>query len=226
MASNLLQLIHAQLVAFSGLDNFWDAFDTAFGKDYDRTVALRLRSQWQVGDFSQSPDVEVVSSTVLGSANGAYASSTNTIYLSDVFVNGATGNGITSATLLNTLLEEYGHFVDAQVNATDTLGDEGELFSDLVRGVEISSGELQRLRTEDDHATVTIDGQTLQVEQSNYNLGVVQGTFSWNDSVTYLDYGDNWTFQISGTGGTGNYVSVASNNSTSVDLVLALYDQI
>jgi hypothetical protein len=103
MASNLLQLIHAQLITFSGLDSFWDAFDTAFGKDYDRTVAMRLRSQWQSGDFSNAPEIEVISSSILGNANGAYAISTNTIYLSDAFVNGAS-----TATLVNTLLEEYG----------------------------------------------------------------------------------------------------------------------
>ena len=185
--------------------------------------ALAFRTKISAKKFLQIvavlPKIEVRSDAELKGALGTFAAQTSKIYLSESLLKGDL------VKLRSVLIEEIGHFVDAQVNATDTLGDEGELFSDLVRGVEISSGELQRLRTEDDHATVTIDGQTLQVEQSNYNLGVVQGTFSWNDSVTYLDYGDNWTFQISVTGGTANYVSVASNNSTSVDLILELYDQ-
>jgi hypothetical protein len=215
-----LSLVYDQLSNFASLENFWNLFDTAFGTQYDYLTAFTLKSQWQSHDFSSFPQIEVVSSEVLGTARGAYAISTNTIYLSDAFISSASQQSLEAV-----ILEEFGHFVDAQVNQTDTLGDEGELFSDLVRGVEISSGELQRLRTEEDSAVVTIDGQTLQVEESNYNLGVVQGILSWSDSVSYSDYFDNWTFQISATGGSSNYISVASSNSTSVDLVLALYDQ-
>jgi clostripain len=193
--------------------------DPLFAEKFALAFGTKISAKKFVQIVAVLPKIEVRSDVELKGALGAFAAQTQKIYLSESLLKGDL------VKLRSVLIEEIGHFVDAQVNATDTLGDEGELFSDLVRGVEISSGELQRLRTEDDHATVTIDGQTLQVEQSNYNLGVVQGTLSWNDSVTYLDYGDNWTFQISGTGGTGNYVSVASNNSTSVDLVLALYDQ-
>ena len=64
------------------------------------------------------------------------------------------------------ILEEFGHFVDAQVNATDTLGDEGELFSDLVRGVSLSAAELGRIQAEDDHAVIVVDGQDVAIEQS------------------------------------------------------------
>jgi hypothetical protein len=48
----------------------------------------------------------------------------------------------------------------------DTPGDEGELFSALVRGVNLGEGELQRIKTEDDSAILTIDGQTIQIEQA------------------------------------------------------------
>ena len=123
-----------------------------------------LRSQWQAQDFSQLPAIAVISGDILGNARGAYAKSTNTIYLSDRFVTNASQQSLEAV-----LLEEIGHFVDAKVNNTDTVGDEGELFSGLVRGVEISSGELQKLRTEDDSAIITIDGQTLQIEQAIYD---------------------------------------------------------
>ena len=199
------------LTTFASDPLFVEKFALAFGtkisaKQFLQTVAVL-------------PKIEVRSDAELKGALGAFSAQTGKIYLSEGLVSGQ------SAKLQAVLIEEIGHLIDAQINQVDTAGDEGELFSALVRGVEISSGELQRLRTEDDSAVITIDGQTLQVEQSNYNLGLVQGTLSWNDSVSYSDSGDNWTFQISATGGTGNYISVASNNTTSVDLVLALYDQ-
>ena len=70
------------------------------------------------------------------------------------------------------ILEEFGHFVDAQVNNTDTIGDEGELFSALVRGVSLSSAQLSRIKTEDDLAVIVVNGQSIAVEQSVTLVGV------------------------------------------------------
>jgi hypothetical protein len=70
------------------------------------------------------------------------------------------------------ILEEFGHFVDAQVNATDTPGDEGELFSAMVRGVSLSTAELSRIKTEDDHAVIVVNGQSIAVEQAMTLVGV------------------------------------------------------
>ena len=88
--ANLLELTYQELQTFSESDDFWNLFDTAFGKGYNRTAATKLRSQWQSGDFSQFPAVEIISSSILGNANGAYATSNNKIYLSETFVNTAT----------------------------------------------------------------------------------------------------------------------------------------
>ena len=155
------RLFFGQLGVFANRDDFWSLFDVAFGKDYNRAAALRLRLQWQSGDFSNAPEIEVISRSILSSANGAYASSTNMIYLADAYVSDAT-----TEALVGTLLEEYGHFVDAQVNLVDSGGDEGELFSALVRGVSLSAAELSRIKTEDDHAVVVIDGEDVVIEQA------------------------------------------------------------
>ena len=120
--------VYAQLTSFANLSNFWSLFNTAFGSSYDFATAASFRSQWQGGNFSQFPQIEVVSSDVLGSADGAYAISTNRIYLSDQFVSAASQQSFEAV-----ILEEFGHFVDAQVNGTDTAGDDGELFSVIVR---------------------------------------------------------------------------------------------
>ena len=112
--------VYAQLTSFANLSNFWSLFNTAFGSSYDFATAASFRSQWQSGDFSWFPQIEVVSSDVLGSAKGAYGISTNKIYLSDQFVSVASQQSLEAV-----ILEEFGHFVDAQVKTTDTVGDEG-----------------------------------------------------------------------------------------------------
>ncbi|PSF34929.1 hypothetical protein C7H19_18145 [Aphanothece hegewaldii CCALA 016] len=216
-----LEIVQESLISFVSNDRFLAHLALAFGDNFDLTVARTLAQAWRERDFSMIPEIKILSASVINGARGAFAAENNTIYLAEEFI---AENANNVPEIASVLLEEIGHFVDSQLNTTDTLGDEGELFSDLVRGVEISETELQRLRLEDDHAAVTIDGQTLQVEQSNYSLGVVQGSLSWNDSVSYSDSYDNWTFQIAATGTSSNYISVTSN-STLVDFVLALYDQ-
>jgi hypothetical protein len=162
-----LTTVYQHLTAFAGLESFWTNFDSIFGTEYNLAVAQLLRSQWQSQDFSLFPQIEVVSSEVLGSAKGAYAISTNKIYLSDQFVSVASQQSLEAV-----ILEEFGHFVDAQVNATDTPGDEGELFSAIVRGVNLSAAELGRIQTEDDHAVIVVNGQSITIEQSLNLVGV------------------------------------------------------
>ena len=166
LSSFNLAPVYALLSDFAQLDNFWDLFDRALGTQYDSISAVSFRSQWLAGDFREFPPIEVVSSQVLGSVSGAYAISTNTIYLSDSFIASATAQELTAV-----VLEEFGHFVDAQVNQGDTPGDEGELFSDLVRGVELSPSELTRIQTEDDHAVISLDEQLISVEEAGSLFG-------------------------------------------------------
>ncbi|WP_413171279.1 beta strand repeat-containing protein [Anabaena azotica] len=169
----VLSLTYNQISSFAYSDNFWNLFDTTFGTQYDRSLAEILRLQWLSGDFSQIPQIEILDSSILGNANGAYASSTNKIYLSNTFVNTSTDETISAV-----LLEEIGHFVDAFVNQTDSAGDEGAIFSELVQGESLDANTLQALKAEDDHATFTINGQIIQVEQQNFT-----GT-SGNDTIT------------------------------------------
>ncbi|MDB9438341.1 hypothetical protein PN450_16395, partial [Dolichospermum lemmermannii CS-548] len=161
--NSALTLTYNQLSTFSGLDNFWQVFDTAFGTQYNRSGAEILRLQWLSGDFSQVPQIEILDNSTLGNANGAYASSNNKIYLSANFVATATPEAISAV-----LLEEIGHFIDAQINQTDSAGDEGAIFAELVQGYSLDTQTLQALKAEDDHATITVNGQVIQVEQQNF----------------------------------------------------------
>ena len=173
MSSFSVSSVYAQLTSFAKLENFWSLFDTAFGSSYDFATAASFRSQWQSGDFSLFPQIEVISSDVLGSANGAYAISTNRIYLSDQFVSTASQQSLEAV-----ILEEFGHFVDAQINAVDTAGDEGELFSAVVLGQDLSPSQLALLKAEDDRGIISLNGQNIQIEQDNPMI-VVNNT---NDS--------------------------------------------
>ena len=161
--NSVLPITYNQLIDFANKNNFWQVFDTAFGTQYNRSLAEILRLQWETGDFSQLPQIEVLDSSILGSANGAYASSENRIYLSNTFVAGAS-----LAAISGVLLEEIGHFVDAKINQTDSAGDEGAIFAELVQGYSLNTQTLQALKSEDDHATITVNGEVIQVEQQNF----------------------------------------------------------
>ncbi|MFN7414879.1 MAG: beta strand repeat-containing protein, partial [Dolichospermum sp.] len=174
--NSALTLTYNQLSAFSGLDNFWQVFNTAFGTQYNRSGAEILRLQWQAGDFSQVPQVEILDNSTLGNANGAYATSTNRIYLSANFIATATPEAISAV-----LLEEIGHFIDAQINQTDTPGDEGEKFSALVRGQNLTTQELDRINIENDSANITVDGKIIAVEQAAPIVLTVTTTADQND---------------------------------------------
>ncbi|MFM6199840.1 MAG: hypothetical protein ACKPE1_11990, partial [Dolichospermum sp.] len=165
MTLSLLAIIPAVddvLFNFAQSDGFWANLAIAFGTSYDVVKATQLRQQWQSRNFGQIPPIEVLSDEVLGTANGAYSSSKNKIYLSASFLNTAS-----SAAIVNVILEEIGHYVDAQINQTDSAGDEGAIFAALVQGEVLSPSVLAELKTEDDGGWLEVNGQNLEVEYNN-----------------------------------------------------------
>ncbi|MCA2568396.1 MULTISPECIES: pre-peptidase C-terminal domain-containing protein, partial [unclassified Microcystis] len=156
-----LPSVYDVLFDFAQSDGFWANLETAFGTSYDVVKATQLRQQWQSRNFGQLPPIEVLSDEVLGTANGAYSSSTNKIYLSASFLNTAS-----SAAIVNVILEEIGHYVDAQINPVDSAGDEGAIFAELVQEVNLSESQLALLRGEDDSRVITIDGIETEMEMA------------------------------------------------------------
>ncbi|NCR10802.1 MAG: endo-1,3-1,4-beta-glycanase ExsH, partial [Microcystis aeruginosa LG13-11] len=187
MTSTLLPIIPAiydVLFDFAQSDGFWANLETAFGTSYDVVKATELRQQWQSRNFSQLPPIEVVNSSVLGSANGAYGISTNKIYLSESFFASASLDALVAV-----ILEEIGHYVDAQVNRVDTPGDEGELFSHLVRGVNLTEAELAYIQSEDDRSVIDLGGQFIGVEQTAPITLIVNTTIDENDGSATIGSG-------------------------------------
>ncbi len=110
--------------------------------------------------------IELRSSLELHNAQGAY-SPTGTTGQPTVYLNADwLATGPSAGAIERVLLEEYGHYIDKRINAVDTVGDEGELFSYQVLGQTLSAAQLDAIRAEDDRMTITIDGQTLVVEMA------------------------------------------------------------
>ncbi|TRT78598.1 MAG: hypothetical protein EWV83_06355, partial [Microcystis sp. M_OC_Ca_00000000_S217Cul] len=203
----IIPVVDDVLFNFAQSDGFWANLETAFGTSYDVVKATQLRQQWQSRNFSQLPPIEVLSGEVLGTANGAYSSSTNKIYLSASFLNTAS-----SATIVNVILEEIGHYVDAQINQVDSAGDEGAIFAELVQGNSLDVATLDALRGENDQTTIIVNGESIQVEQANFT-----GT-NGNDNITGTS-GDDTISPLRGVdtvnGGDGNdllIIDYSSNN--------------
>jgi Ca2+-binding RTX toxin-like protein len=167
--------INQSLKLFANSEDFWSVFNTSFGTGYNSQAQI-IRSQWQSQDFSNLPQVEVISSDILGDANGAYAASSNKIYLSDQFASTASSQSLNAV-----ILEEIGHWVDTQVNAVDSPGDEGEIFSALVRGESLSNQQIGQLKVENDHAIIQIQGQAVEIEKAEPIVLQVNTTVDQND---------------------------------------------
>ncbi|MFN6154652.1 hypothetical protein [Anabaena sp. AL09] len=156
--------------------------ETAFGNDFDAKKANQLFGDFAKGKFNAVPTIEIVSRNDINGANGAFAVATGKIYLSREFI---TANAQNVNAIAAVLLEEYGHYVDSRINTADTAGDEGDVFARLVQGDSLSESELAVLRAEDDKATVTLDGQVVEIEQNSIiyaNNGTANGT-DGNDTI-------------------------------------------
>ncbi len=144
---------------FAQQPNFTDNMELAFGQGVN---VLGLQNDWANAEVSL-PMIEILPSTGINGANGAFAGELNTIYLSQEFV---TQNINNPETITQVLLEEFGHSVDYQLNSVDAPGDEGAIFSQVVLGHTFSEAELTALKAEDDTALVVINNQSVQIEQS------------------------------------------------------------
>ena len=134
----------------------------------DTSIWDSIQTAWQQGDFTKLPAIEILSAAELNQANGAYAASTDTIYLSAEFLQVHASN---PGTIAPVLLEEIGHYVDAQINISDTLGDEGAHFAAVVQGIELSAETLAAIQSENDITTLQLDGETVTVENSEPYAG-------------------------------------------------------
>jgi RTX calcium-binding nonapeptide repeat (4 copies) len=211
--SQYLATVQAQLALFAAQANFESVFATAFGDSFDPLLLQVLRQQWLTGDFSVIPDIEVLTGGELGLASGAYASELDRIFISSDFLTTANDSSIAAV-----LLEEIGHRIDRLFNGTvDSAGDEGEIFSLLVNGVNLSPEALNALKTQNDHAVITINSTVpIEVEEA-----IINGTI-FGETIQ----GSNFADTINGGGGRdliygngGDDLIVGGNNADTMDKV-------
>ncbi|WP_242046150.1 MULTISPECIES: LamG-like jellyroll fold domain-containing protein [Calothrix] len=145
---------------------YTENLETAFGNDFDGEVANQLFDKFAAGNFTDIPTIKIINRNAINGANGAFSITTGKIYLAADFVS---QNAQNLDAIVAVLLEETGHYIDAQINVADAAGDEGDIFARLVQGKSISQQELADLRAEDDTATVTLAGQIVGIEMNNPN---------------------------------------------------------
>ncbi len=153
-------LISGKLQQFADDSAFGDKIQVAFGTAVNTD---ELQSQWQAGDLTGFPIMEIVAGNDLNGANGAYAIVNNRIYLSYEFLSQNQGN---LGAIVALLLEEYGHYVDGLLNSTDAPGDEGAIFASLVLGESLSEEALAYMKAEDDAGVISIGGVSIAVERA------------------------------------------------------------
>jgi predicted extracellular nuclease len=163
--------------------HFYNIFDQTFGSTYNATFAETIRTQWASGNFSQVPAIEIWNENT-GTVLGAYSSTTDRIYLAQWVIDQGQVD-----TLASVILEEIGHSVDAQINTSDTPGDEGHLFSELVQGHTLSDQQLASLKAEDDTGWITVNDQNIPVEMAAFTLGnlvVLQAATNANNTTASI----------------------------------------
>jgi hypothetical protein len=163
-----LGLVREQLQNFASNPQYHHKLQLAFGNSFDPQVAQNFRQSWQKGDFSSIPVIQILTPSQLQGAKGAYALATNSIYLSEEFIN---TNKFNPEMISEVLLEEIGHFIDSRLHSIDSPGDEGAIFSVLVSQGILNIQQWQWFQQENDHRTMILDGQTVNVELADAYQG-------------------------------------------------------
>lgn len=177
-----LQTTASLLTEFAGSEDFLPSISLAFGKAVLADRVENFQQQWQMGNFHDHPSFQIRSAAELNGALSGFSSETNTIYLSQALLNQYKTDPLA---ITNIVLEELGHFVDSQINLSDAPGDEGEIFAALVQEVYLSEARLRALKTEDDRAFITLNGQVLQIEQATATTGKgLRGEYFDNSNLT------------------------------------------
>ncbi|MBF2028658.1 MAG: hypothetical protein IGS48_18155 [Oscillatoriales cyanobacterium C42_A2020_001] len=174
----------AWLTTFANSDRFQAGVRLAFGDASASDKAEDLFAQWSRGIFDDLPSIEILTAEQLNGARGAFSQTTNTIYLSQTYLEQYASDTLAVA---NVLLEELGHFVDATINDLDAPGDEGAIFAAIVQGVYLSDTTLQLLKSKDDSTTLILDGDAIVVEQATTDTGNgLRGEYYDNSDLTNL----------------------------------------
>ena len=217
----------ASLQEFAASSDFTASMNTAFGKSWDTKTVSELQQSWLKGNFGDLPQIKISGDLDVVGANGAYAFKTDTIYLSQGFVEQNVGN---IGEIKSVLLEEIGHADDSRINLVDAAGDEGDIFQRLAQGISITEIELVNLKNENDFASLVIDGKELLIEQNTFTTfqaaisssprdgGFTNERGGWTNNNDFprmsADVNGDGKADIVGFGGNAVYVSLSNGDGT------------
>jgi hypothetical protein len=153
------------LINLRGSSDFVQTLEIAFGGQWKPAQAETWIDDFVTG--KAAPTFEIVAADSLQSA-AAYGN--NTIFVSDAYLASSAND---PKALDAVLLEEAGHYLDEQLNAADSPGDEGDIFARLTQGKVLSVAELAALRSENDHAKLLYNNQEIDIE--NFGFGSALG---------------------------------------------------
>lgn len=209
--------------AYELLDNFILSGDFSTDIRYlfgDRIELMTARAVFQSLARPSMFSLKVVTSSDINDAFGAYSKDTNTIYLAKEFIENNLNN---SQAIVAVILEETGHYIDAQLNAVDTPGDEGELFAAKVQKKNLDTFNENRIAQEDDSYTVNLDGQEITIEQAtpgiNPAFDLIGLTQLRNDPQFAGIDGSGVTIAVIDTGLDRTHPLLQPNYRTGVDFV-------
>ncbi|MDY7005452.1 MAG: hypothetical protein SWX82_16355, partial [Cyanobacteriota bacterium] len=200
VVENALPMVQDLLQNFSSKADFKEQLNLAFGDSYDVSKADVLIDSWQDKNLGFLPEIKIISEDEINGAKGAFVGETETIYLAEEFVEDHVGD---VGAIVNVIVEEFGHYIDGEINSFDAPGDEGEIFASFVLGEELSDSELLGMKVEDDGATVLLNGDIVTIEQANVSWTGGSGDWynprKWsggkvpksNDNVTVETFGKN-----------------------------------
>lgn len=115
--------------------------------------------------------VEVVPAMTLHGAWGAFSAANRMIYISESLLDVTLWRQV--------LLEELGHYIDAQIHETDAPGDEGALFAAIVQGQTLTGAQVVSLQAEQDTGAIVVNGQSVNVEfAAEYGSVTLNGDLS------------------------------------------------
>jgi VCBS repeat-containing protein len=113
--------------------------------------------------------------------------------LERIYINGDwLAAGPSSATIAGVVLEEVGHAIDHRIGGPDAPGDEGRLFSSLVRGDSLPDQAAAEISGSDDHGLLSIDGSPVAVEFAIAGLlveGRTEGLVTRGETADGIDLG-------------------------------------
>ena len=126
-----------------------------FGPGVDKKLALSWLRAFTDGDFSGLPPVITLPSECMPGLWGGYSREKNRIYLSV---------DCPPELVDAVLIEEVGHFLDRELCAHETPGEEGARFAALVLGFQPTAAELQNWQTDEGWSWVFEESKPVLVE--------------------------------------------------------------